>query len=105
MHASVHADAKAEVPITLTVQDYLVRGVEHRRIAVGHSPRDPQPLALLELDAVDVDVVAERAAVAGSRGEVAQKLFRRRIEQRVALAAEQGPLVGVLGEPLKGVRR
>ena len=102
--AAVHADAEAEVPVALSVHDDLVGLVEHRRVTVGHRPRDPQPLALLEPGALDLDVLGERATVTRCGGVVAQELLGGGVQQRVAFAAEQLALVRILRQPLQRVR-
>lgn len=83
----MHADAEAEVSIALSVENYLVWLLEHGRITVGHGPGDPEALTLLELRPLHLDVLGERATVAGGRGVEAQKFFGRGIQQGVALSA------------------
>ena len=85
--AAVHADAEAEVPVAFTVEYDAVRVGEHRGVAIGHGPRNPQPLTLFELVAVDFDIVGEGPAVAGRRGEEAQELLGRGVEQGIAVFA------------------
>src|SRR6266581_5268061 len=102
--AAVDAQPEAVVPVAGAGQVDLVGVVEYRRVAVGHRPGQPEPLALLELDAGDLAVGGDRASVAWRRAVEAQELLGGRIKQRVALPAQPLPLARVLGHPLERVR-
>ena len=95
------ADAEAEVPVALSVEDDLVGIGEDLGIAVGHRPRQPEPLAALQRDAVDFGVGGDGPAVARGRREEPQELLGRAVEKRVAVATEPLALVGMLGQPLQ----
>ncbi len=82
----------------------LVGVMEHRGVAVGHRPRDPQPLTLLEPGALELHVLGERAAVAGCGCEEAQELLGGGVQQLVAFTAEPLALLGMLAEPFQRMR-
>lgn len=101
--AAVDTEAERGVPVARAGEVDAVRVGEDGRVAVGHGPGQPQPVALLELGAGYLAVLRDRPPVPGRWGEVAQELLGCRVEQGVALAAEARPFVGVPGEPLQGV--
>ena len=100
----MHPEAEAGVPVALAVELDLVRVLEHRGVPVGHRPRQPEPVALLELHAVDLLVLGHRAPVAGGRGVEAQELLGGAVAQLLPLGDQPLPLVGVLAQPLQRVR-
>jgi len=94
--AAMRADAKAEVAIAFSVQNYPIGLKENGWITVGHGPGNPEPLALFEAGTVDRNVLRERPPITGRGCVKAQKLLGGGIEEGIALAAEQFPLLRVL---------
>ena len=98
------AEPEAGVPVVLAVQDesFGSGNTAGSRLAIAQDNHSRSP----SLNSCPpISQSGDRPAVPGGRRVETQELLGGRVEQRVALAADKPvALVGVLGQPLQGVR-